>query len=257
MAAQISHTKNYQPLAEDEDDQLYSESTDEYEMFSKASPNRLRTAVTILVIVLSVAAGFFAGATWTGTHDCKSAQEDLSLAATAPQIPVPYLQGEFTYSSPFSQEPPQGDGAGNMSEPIWDALVPNGLGYFKDGSLASTVSIPTTFHQLHCLYILRRAFYSAAPNDELEEFDFGKNRTIHAAHCFEYLTQTITCSVDTTVEPYEADEKTDGFLGSGFPRVCRDFDALKQYVEDHRVFNATGFLAAGIEHGKAYVHGDR
>ncbi|KAI1150769.1 hypothetical protein F4825DRAFT_388865 [Nemania diffusa] len=109
------------------------------------------------------------------------------------------------------------------------------------------------------LYILRRAFYSAAAanNDELEEFDLGKNRTIHAAHCFDYLTQTITCSVDTTVEPYEADEKTDGFLGSGFPRVCRDFDALKQYVEGHRVFNATGFLAVGIEHGKAHVHGDK
>lgn len=127
MATQISDSKNYQPLAKDEDDQLYSESTDEYQTFSKASPNRLRTVVTVLAIVLSVAAGFFAGATWTGTHNCKSAQEDLSLAETAPQIPVPYLQGEFTYSSPFSQEPPQGDGAGNMSEPIWDALIPSEL----------------------------------------------------------------------------------------------------------------------------------
>lgn len=118
------------------------------------------------------------------------------------------------------------------------------------------MSIPTTFHQLHCLYVLRRAYYSSRATNELESFDLGKNRTIHAAHCFDYLKQTITCSVDTTVEPYESDPDTDGFLGSGFARQCRSFEALKQYVEKWRVFNATGFLAEGLSHGKAHVHGD-
>ncbi|KAI1652709.1 hypothetical protein F4813DRAFT_377216, partial [Daldinia decipiens] len=37
----------------------------------------------------------------------------------------------------------------------------------------------------YCLYILRRAYYSWS--DDLEEFDFGKNHSIHAAHWFDYL----------------------------------------------------------------------
>jgi hypothetical protein len=125
----------------------------------------------------------------------------------------------------------------------------DGLGYFRDEEVSSKVSIPSAFHQLHCLYMLRRAYYSTS--EDLEEFDFGKDRDMHVAHCIDYLAQSITCSVDTTVEPAEDDPN--GFLGSGFPRQCRDFDALKSYVEEHRVFNATGFLAVGLDHGNAHI----
>ncbi|RYP52810.1 hypothetical protein DL768_002059 [Monosporascus sp. mg162] len=170
----------------------------------------------------------------------------------AARIPLPTIDGEFIYHSPFSREPPQGEGSGNKSEPIWDALIPNGLGYFKDDKLAPKISLPTVIHQLHCLYILRRAYYSQS--DELQDFDFGKDRSSHAAHCFDYLVQSITCSADSTVEPAEDDPN--GFLGSGFPRQCRDFDALKEFVERKRVFNATGFLALGLDHGKVHVDSD-
>ncbi len=89
-------------------------------------------------------------------------------------------------------------------------LLPiDGLGYFRDHNLAPKISIPTVFHQLHCLYVLRRAYYSHSA--QLQGFDFGKNRTIHAAHCFDYLEQSITCAADSTVEPGEDDPN--GFLG--------------------------------------------
>ncbi|KAI0397926.1 hypothetical protein F5Y17DRAFT_254923 [Xylariaceae sp. FL0594] len=205
-----------------------------------------------LVVILSASGGFWARARAGWTRDCERS-EATELPSTARQIPLPYVRGEFVHSSPFSLEPPRGEGHEEESEPIWDALVPNGLGYFRDGTLAPTISTPTTFHQLHCLYVLRRAYYSTAASGKLEPFDLGKNRTVHAAHCFDYLTQSITCAVDSTVEPYEGNAKADGFLGSGFPRRCRSFDALKQYVDDYRVFNATGFLAAGIVNGKAHV----
>lgn len=123
-----------------------------------------------------------------------------------------------------------------------DLITPDGLGYFKDDSLAPITSIPTVFHQLHCLYVLRRAYY--AGTDELQSFDFGKNRSMHIAHCFDYLQQGLTCSADSTIEP-AIDEK-DGFIGSGFLRECRDFEALKMFVEERRVFDATGFLAHGL-----------
>ncbi|ROW00562.1 hypothetical protein VSDG_03393 [Cytospora chrysosperma] len=141
-------------------------------------------------------------------------------------------------------EPPQGPGSGQISEPVWDILIPSGLGYFKDETLAPQISIPTVFHQLHCLYTLRRAYYSGG--DELEEFDLGKDRATHVAHCFDYLQQGLTCSADTTIEP-AIDEKH-GFLGSDLQRQCRNFDVLKTFVEERRVFNASGFLAHGLSH---------
>lgn len=98
------------------------------------------------------------------------------------------------------------------------------------------------FHQLHCLYVLRRAYYSET--DELQSFDFGKNRSVHIAHCFDYLQQGLTCSADTTIEP--AIDEANVFIGSGFLRECRDFEALQGFVEDRRVFDATGFLAHGL-----------
>jgi len=131
-----------------------------------------------------------------------------------------------------------------------DAYLPrvhavDGLGYFKDPDFAPETSIPTVFHQLHCLYTLRRAYYSSG--DELEEFDFGQDRSPHIAHCFDYLQQGLRCMADTTIEP--ANDKVHQFLGSGLKRQCADFEALKQFVEQRRVFNASGFLAIGLDHG--------
>ncbi|PWY80817.1 hypothetical protein BO94DRAFT_470824 [Aspergillus sclerotioniger CBS 115572] len=166
-----------------------------------------------------------------------------SLNNVAPRIPIPSIAREFVPWSNFSNEPPQ---SGDIPEPIWDSLIPNGLGYFQDASLTNKPSIPTVFHQLHCLYILRRAYYARSDENDLEGFDFGKNRSIHVPHCFDYLRQGITCSADTTVEP--AVDEENGFLGSGFPRQCVDFEALKEYVEERRIFNATGFLAVGYHH---------
>ncbi|KAJ5928275.1 hypothetical protein N7466_007231 [Penicillium verhagenii] len=120
----------------------------------------------------------------------------------------------------------------------------DGLGYFKDLSLAPDAAIPTVFHQLHCLYTLRRAYY--AKSESLESFDLGKNRSVHVAHCFDYLQQGITCSADTTVEP--AVDEQGGFLGTGFKRQCRDFEYLKEFVAERRIFDKTGFLAVSHHH---------
>ncbi|KAI1382421.1 hypothetical protein F4677DRAFT_401878 [Hypoxylon crocopeplum] len=196
---------------------------------------------------LAAAAGFATGTAFMRGNAISESSD--RLPRTAPYIPLPRVERTLMYSSPFSREPPQGEGAGQESEPIWDALIPNGLGYFRDDKLAPKVSIPTVIHQLHCLYVLRRAYYSQS--DHLEAFDFGKDRASHAAHCFDYLEQSLTCSVDSTVEP--AEENSDGFLGSGFPRQCRDYDALKEFVEQRKVFNASGFLAHGLNHGHVHI----
>ncbi|GAP83927.1 hypothetical protein SAMD00023353_0603060 [Rosellinia necatrix] len=244
MMEYIQTKTTYQRLAKDEEDQSpVRPDAPRWLLSSK----KLTYLAIVACFILTAAGGFVAGIFFNSART--SHQEGRVNGATAPRIPVPQIEGQFVFSSPFSKEPPQGDGAGEESEPIWDALVPNGLGYFRDHDLAPKISIPTVFHQLHCLYVVRRAYY--AQTAELQEFDFGKNRTIHASHCFDYLEQSITCAADSTVEPGEDDPN--GFLGSGFPRQCRDFEAVKAYVEKWRVFNATGFLAHGLSHGQAHV----
>ncbi|KAL4794450.1 hypothetical protein BDV19DRAFT_365046 [Aspergillus venezuelensis] len=186
------------------------------------------------------------------------ASEEVVLGGIAPYLPLPRIAGEIIHDSPFSREPPQGPGAGNTSESIWDALIPNGLGYIRhqpttdvseDSQSSSNIVIPTIFHQLHCLYLLRRAYYSES--DQKERFDFNRNRTVHVAHCFDYLAQTMVCSADSTLEP--AVDSEHGFLGSGFQRRCWDFEALKEIVQEKRVFDAEGFLARGLS-GDGFVH---
>ncbi|KAI1079498.1 hypothetical protein F5B20DRAFT_543764 [Whalleya microplaca] len=209
---------------------------------------RICNLFIVVGFIFAVLAGFAAGVFYT--KSTPQVRGNDVFPSTATRIPLPTVQRKFVYSSPFSKRPPHGPGSGAESEPIWDALIPNGLGYFKDGHLAPQPSIPTAFHQLHCLYILRRAYYSQS--DDLQEFDFGKNRTVHAAHCFDYLLQSLTCSADSTVEPAIGREHE--FLGSGFQRQCRDFNTLKKFVEEWRVFNASGFLALGLDHGHAHIH---
>ncbi|KAI0907490.1 hypothetical protein F4823DRAFT_553520 [Ustulina deusta] len=239
----IQTKTTYHRLAKDEEDQSSLPVKDQKWLL--ASKKLIYLAI-LVCFILTATGGFVVGnffSSGRGSHGDSNAN-----GATAPRIPAPQIEGKFVFSSPFSKEPPQSDGEGDKSEPIWDALIPNGLGYFRDHNLAPKISIPTVFHQLHCLYVLRRAYYSHSA--QLQGFDFGKNRTIHAAHCFDYLEQSITCAADSTVEPGEDDPN--GFLGSGFSRQCRDFEAVKEYVEKWRVFNATGFLAHGLDHGQAH-----
>ncbi|KAJ0418862.1 hypothetical protein BJY00DRAFT_314541 [Aspergillus carlsbadensis] len=248
---------SYNPLT-DTDESLDPEVENQPDLTS----NEQSTLPHAVYFVLSLIIAFTTGALLSvylsnslATH--KSGFESPGIASIiAPHIPLAEISAEFTHHSPFSKEPPR---EGNVSEPIWDALIPNGLGYFIPAELANTpdppltsIKIPSVFHQLHCLYLLRRAYYTDAPPAELQRFDFGRNRSVHVAHCFGYLAQAITCSADSTLEPAvdteheQGQEHEHGFLGAGFARRCWNFAALKSVVERGRVFDARGFLAWGL-----------
>ncbi|KAK5627127.1 hypothetical protein RRF57_002842 [Xylaria bambusicola] len=77
----------------------------------------------VVCFILAATGGFVVGAFFHSNHD--SHGDEKEKGATAPRIPAPQIIGEFVFSSPFSQEPPQDDGAGEISEPIWDALIPS------------------------------------------------------------------------------------------------------------------------------------
>ena len=190
-------------------------------------------------------------------------------------MPIGWSRKTFRYNESFARSPPESGG----SEPIWDSLIPS-----KPCSLylsytdlriedrwawihqASRPSPKPVSHQrfpptslsgkLYILrhpqnsthlqqYMLRRAYYSTSEPQELEDFDFGINRTLHTSHCFEYLRQSLMCSADPSIEPAA---RVDGFLGWGVQRQCRDFVELKSWAEDSRAFEGHGFLAAEITH---------
>ncbi|KAL4939579.1 hypothetical protein BDV06DRAFT_224900 [Aspergillus oleicola] len=256
-----------QPLEESYQEQHQGNRDTPLDFSRRKHTSRCIYTLYILGFVLSLAAAFTTGVLFTlysipDDYDSGSGQE-ADLHYIAPYLPLPRIAGEIIHNSPFSKEPPQGPGAGNVSEEIWDALVPDGLGYFRHqpttntNTSPSTIVIPTIFHQLHCLYLLRRAYYShttSGPDsgaDPLERFDFNRNRTVHVAHCFDYLAQTLVCSADSTLEP--AVDTEHGYLGSGFQRRCWDFERLKEIVQEKRVFDAEGFLAWGLT-GEGVVH---
>lgn len=239
--------QTYEPLASEGEDGAHDLPLAETSTCTSHESRTMNLVHCILLVVgctLAMTASFAAGAFSARSGAQPNVLCSEEFANMAHVIPLPPIQRAFTYPSPFAMEPPQGPGSGQISEPVWDTLIPSGLGYFKDETLTPHISIPTVFHQLHCLYTLRRAYYSGG--DELEEFDLGKDRATHVAHCFDYLQQGLTCSADTTIEP-AIDEKH-SFLGSDLQRRCRNFDVLKHFVEERRVFNASGFLAHGLSH---------
>lgn len=78
---------------------------------------------TITFFILAVTAGFIAGSFFTHTYENTASENDLENIA--PRISLPHIRRAFNYSSPFSREPPQRERAGEISEPIWDSLLPS------------------------------------------------------------------------------------------------------------------------------------
>ncbi|KAG9185550.1 hypothetical protein G6011_06881 [Alternaria panax] len=61
----------------------------------------------------------------------------------------------------------------------------------------------------------------------------------HLAQCFDYVRQSLMCAADSNLETGVLHEQANGHLsheitGWGFPRVCRDFEKVKSWVEDFR-----------------------
>lgn len=116
----IQTKATYQPLAKDEEDQSPVLRKDRNSPFSSKKFSYL---AIFICFILTAAGGFLAGTFFNQSR--RSHSDGHAKGATAPRIPAPVIEGEFVFKSPFSQEPPQGDGSGEKSEPIWDALIPS------------------------------------------------------------------------------------------------------------------------------------
>ncbi|KAJ9218319.1 hypothetical protein DTO166G4_185 [Paecilomyces variotii] len=163
--------------------------------------------------------------------NCSSTSD---LPGTIPKIPLSdWTKQHVHHDTAFEAAPPP-------SEPdtVWNAIIPNGLGYIKHPELAPELSVVGVIHQLHCLYLVRRAYYSTASNNE--DFDFNIDRAPHVAHCFDYLRQSLMCAADANLEP--ATQMINNNPNWGFDRQCRSYEEVKAWAEQWRVFDAHGFI---------------
>ncbi|KAF2237618.1 hypothetical protein EV356DRAFT_574025 [Viridothelium virens] len=196
--------------------------------------SHLHTLLRVVAVVLIASLSFIAGVLSHSIN--KKAQ---SLSETVSQVEIGLTHKSFLYNESFAQVPPTPEAI----EPLWDSLIPNGLGYVRNPDLTSQLSVISVFHQLHCLYTLRRAYFDKSSDGQLKNFDFGHDRDKHTGHCFEYLRQSLICSADSSLEPAG---NAEGFLGWGFQRQCRDYEQLKAWAEEARAFDGHGFLAIDL-----------
>ncbi|KAI1258773.1 hypothetical protein F5Y18DRAFT_327458 [Xylariaceae sp. FL1019] len=188
-----------------------------------------------LIFLATFALGLFLGLVMRGvpgwdhlvTHNLA-----ISVAPTKSSKSVVFLE-EATYSAPPS----------NVSNAAWESLIPVGRGFveLEDGDPGRKKRYcVSAFHQLHCLDMLRRGYYSAAgssSNGAVERHSHA-DQPVHMQHCFDYIRQALMCAADATLE--ERDETISGVKGWGTTHQCRDFEALQRWTSDHRYSDEGG-----------------
>lgn len=130
----------------------------------------------------------------------------------------------------------------------WLDLVPKGLGYVKVDDRSGYDNLPhplqgyskavfttSMTHQLHCLYNIAEV-YSGLISDPSK---VPSQIPGHMPHCFEYLRQTIMCTGDTALEGQHTSfpKSVQGSDGWDAKHVCKDYDAVYEYLEKNRADN--------------------
>ncbi|KAI1455387.1 hypothetical protein F4805DRAFT_459767 [Annulohypoxylon moriforme] len=183
--------------------------------------------VTSLLCLLSFGAGWILGA---------AGAQPSALPDIIPSIPAIGLSRQQVLTQPEMQAAPPANGS---HEPDWDKLIPDGLGYVKHPSLAPEFSVIGVFHQLHCLYTVRRAYYAAYAASIGQEFNrVGVREPDHIGHCLDYLQQSLVCAADIGIEPFYAGHYPDVMFG----RQCRDFSEIQAWATRWRAVNGSGFI---------------
>ncbi|EED21566.1 hypothetical protein TSTA_088020 [Talaromyces stipitatus ATCC 10500] len=137
--------------------QQYSQLVND-ELDDGVSPKQSRTSNKTKILLLGAALvllGFVAGLFF---RVIITSPENVSMANACEEC-IPLVKQDVRHYPEFEAPPPKNGG----QEPVWDSMIPNGVGYVSHSQLVPNTSMVGVFHQLHCLYLIRRAYY-ANPN---------------------------------------------------------------------------------------------
>ncbi|KAL7931199.1 hypothetical protein V8C35DRAFT_310655 [Trichoderma chlorosporum] len=128
----------------------------------------------------------------------------------------------------------------------WDMLMPLGSGSvlipdYRDHPLlgnpitddpirAGPLFEASWTHALHCLYYSVDSYHQLILNGPSED-----DNPMHAAHCFEYLRNSILCNLDMTLE---GSMSTPDDKERGQPHVCRNREEAISWIEARRMDDA-------------------
>jgi len=162
----------------------------------------------------------------------------------------------------FTQAPELG------SDKAWSSLIPMGQGgyvavdsrekvipYSGQEVDLSDVRAVSVFHQIHCLNMLRVAYFAnqqtnttadanqnpihnheSHTHTQVNTHDHDHASSSHLLHCFDYLRQALMCSADTSLEPLRSSTLTTnpGVDGWGVTHQCRDYGEVMEWATVHR-----------------------
>ncbi|KAI0424463.1 hypothetical protein F5Y09DRAFT_353404 [Xylaria sp. FL1042] len=108
---------------------------------------------------------------------------------------------------------------GEEAERVADMTYQESGGWYLTG--------PGSFHQLHCLDVIRKALrpdYYTTPNPE-------PMHTMHVEHYLDYLRQGVMCAADLTMIPVQWSTKRDRILqNTEVVHTCRNFEKIHEWT---------------------------
>ncbi|EGX93790.1 hypothetical protein CCM_02059 [Cordyceps militaris CM01] len=188
---------------------------------------------------------------WGEARGCPPAllSELNNLVPNFPTTPVLFRKDAFATVDHESEQ------SRNITRDNWLSYMPKGNGFIAVNDSAkyqlpdpipflgqSAYSI-AVFHQLHCLYTIMDIYNdltSERPAGHVDHHHHGREEASahhHVDHCFRYLRQSLLCCGDTALEGQDPNTNKTGTDGTGAVHMCKDFETIRSWAEDHRLVN--------------------
>ncbi|RAL07364.1 uncharacterized protein BO97DRAFT_463928 [Aspergillus homomorphus CBS 101889] len=158
----------------------------------------------------------------------------ISTQAFSGLKPPDTTETTMTFTGKFNLEDPASPGSRDWADKL---LTPKGgfLWVQHNETLEVTWAV-SMYHGLHCIETIRSRMLETAPGPRLYQSQ-NAELSDHAAHCLDYLAQSLVCSGDTTIEPpfWRRDENGNivgyGVDGEGTQHHCKDTRRVRDLIE--------------------------
>ncbi|KAM3499130.1 hypothetical protein MY10362_007594 [Beauveria mimosiformis] len=245
------------------DEQSEAKRPDQSSPTESRRPKILPCFIAVVAFGFGALVGVFLLAPQRPLPGCAAGSQRPVSDVPTPDIAINVIPQTFHYNRTFGEAP---DHQGTSE--AWVSIVPVGQGTVQFPRGSHNLYTLSVVHQLHCLITaISRSLLDSADrfiprhraDAEISKWSIHGNyyrkvdgnpdtdmSAAHMRHCFDYLRQGLMCASDTSLEP--VDPKLGGVTGWGSERLCRDYQQVVAWAEDHRVSNLRGFQETPQHH---------